>query len=166
MKNTIQTVFIMSLGLLTNLAFADKSSNNTKLFGGWELKNFVIISANGEEASFCSGLSGQILYEKTGHMSVSINCDPSDSIKVPADEYDRMLFYAGQFQIDGDKVIHKITNASSPALIGKVLVRKLDKLSDTDLVLSGALGTSGQTLRIEWKRKSTPSGSLFLDRNE
>jgi quinol monooxygenase YgiN len=123
-----------------------------RLLGGWNLTDFVMISPEGKETTFCKDMSGIILYEKSGHMSVSINCGVQ-SEKVPADDYGNQLFYAGTFTVSGDEVSHKITNTSAPSLMGKVLVRKVSKLNDRVLVLTGKFGTKGESLRIAWKKE-------------
>lgn len=152
MKNKIKKLGLMLMILLGNIAFAGSNPVDSQLMDAWTLKEFVIISPNGQEAAFCGGVTGLIIYEKSGHMSVSINCGPQDPIRVPADDYGRQLFYAGRFQIRGSDVAHKITNASSSSLIGKELVRKVEVLTDKVLVLTGPFGSSGQHLRIVWQR--------------
>jgi len=157
---------LIALGLLTAQTTLAASIPNIagepKLFGSWELTKFEIISTDGSTTPFCENSTGIIIYEKSGHMSVSINCgehgaDKVPSKKSPGDDYGGMLFYAGSFEIQGDSVVHHITNSSHTSLIGKDAIRKVETLTDTDLVLTGKFGSGGQTLRIEWIRESTSS---------
>ena len=157
---------LIALGLLTAQTTLAASIPNIagepKLFGSWELTKFEIISTDGTTVPFCENSTGIIIYEKSGHMSVSINCgehgaDKVPSKKSPGDDYGGMLFYAGSFEIQGDSVVHHITNSSHTSLIGKDAIRKVETLTDTDLVLTGKFGSGGQTLRIEWIRESTSS---------
>lgn len=124
--------------------------SDSKLYGAWQLTKFEIISKNHESQEFCSGMTGKIIYEKSGEMSVSINCAPEADEREPADDYNRMLFYAAKFEIRGDEVVHHIANTSQPSLLGKNLVRKVVRLTDDELVLTGLLGDG--SLRIAWRK--------------
>lgn len=144
LKNAL--VGIMMMGSTLTVA----GPNQSKLYGGWQLTEFEMISKSGESQAFCSGMTGKIIYEKAGEMSVSINCSAEASEPEPADEYHRMLFYAAKFEIKGDEVIHHISNSSQASLIGKSVTRKVARLTDHELVLTGPLGDG--SLRIVWKK--------------
>lgn len=147
MKTLVPKIMMIAAILGANLAAAKKSPTEARVLGNWELEEFVILS-QGEESDYCAGAAGSILYERSGHMSVSINCDPSEG---------KHLFYAANFEIKGDTIFHQVTQASDLKLVGRRLPRKVEKLTETSLVLTGPFGTQGDTLRIVWKRDSAPT---------
>src|SRR5687767_454552 len=108
------------------------------LQGSWSLKEFTIVSRSGDEAPFCEGATGLIIYEKSGYMSVSINCATPVSPTAPAAAYNGHLFYAGAYREVGRSVTHIISSSSSPSLIGKKLVRTAETITQDELVLTGA----------------------------
>jgi quinol monooxygenase YgiN len=144
------TLLIIAYALNHASAFAQKSLSQSQLMGGWELTDFTIHSPGQKDQDFCAGATGRILYERSGEMSVSINCGPRKEEKEPADAYGRQLFYAAHFKIQGDEVVHTITNSNSPELIGKSLIRKVAQLDKKRLLLTGPLGAG--SLSIGWKR--------------
>jgi hypothetical protein len=84
-------------------------------------------------------------------MSVSINCGPkTNDMSRPADAYGGMLFYAGSFEIQGNSVTHAIKNSNSVGLMGTTVIRKVEELTKSTLVLTGKL--DGDSLRIVWRR--------------
>ena len=141
----------LAIGLLASPAAFAQDKQESKLFGGWELTKFTVTSAEGNTVPFCDGSYGKLIYDKSGNVSVAINCGPAVPTDAPAHKYGGMLFYSGSFSIQGNSVLHSITNSNVASLIGKDVSRKIEVLTDTTLVLTGSLGTGGQ-LRIEWKR--------------
>jgi quinol monooxygenase YgiN len=133
-------LFLIPLVLTTQTA----SANGGRLFGAWQLREFVTISADKREKPFCASPSGTLIYESGGSMSVGINCPDG-----------HILFYSGSFKVRGTTVIHQLANASDPALIGHELVRTVDALRENELVLSGPLGGSQDSIRIIWTRTPT-----------
>ena len=134
-------LFLISLGLTIQNAEA----RGGRLFGAWQLREFVTISPDKREKPFCAKPSGTLIYESGGSMSVGINC--SDG---------HILFYSGSFKVRGNELIHQLANASDPALIGHELVRKVDVLRENELVLTGPLGGSQDSIRISWTRIPAP----------
>lgn len=109
----------------------------------------MIVSPSGDRVEFCPGAFGKIIYEANGYVSVAINCGLNVPPGSPAEAIGGMLFYSGNFVIQNDSVIHQITNASVPNMIGTSAVRKV-KLSSRKLILTGKYGSQGQTIDIEW----------------
>lgn len=126
------------------------------IYGGWKLKEFTVFLNDSKEGSdFCSGATGQILYEESGHMSVSINCGPKSNKTEPADKSERVLFYAGTFFMNDKKeVVHNVTNSTNTAQIGKQVIRPVLNLTEKELVLGGKFGDTG-TLMISWEKLPT-----------
>lgn len=151
MKKLNKTLMGIALVMAAGTAVAGPSQS--KLYGGWQLTDFEMISKSGESEPFCSGMTGKIIYDRGGEMSVSINCSAQGNGREPADEYNRMLFYAAKFEINGDEVVHHISNSSEASLIGKSVVRKVAGLTDNRLILTGPLGEG--SLRIVWKKDRT-----------
>jgi len=149
-KNTTLNLTRASLLFLTlsgGLAQAEP------ILGAWTMEEFSILSKNGGEAPFCADGTGIIIYDASGTMSVSINCPAGAVSPEPADAYGRMLFYAGKFEKKDDSLLHAISNSSVRSLIGKTVLRKIDQLSEDQLILTGNFGFDGDTLRITWKKR-------------
>ena len=153
MKNAFITSALIVQAFLTGTLFAANLPAQSKLYGAWKLDQFIMFGDNGSSEPFCTGAAGSIVYDPSGTVSVAINCAPENTTthEEPADEYGRLLFYAGKFDLNHDVITHHITNSSFTGLIGKDLVRKAEVLTDKKLVLTGAFG-KGKSLRISWTR--------------
>ena len=136
---------------LASLGFAN---NETLLRGSYTLDEFQIVSRDMKERPFCKKATGVIIYEKSGYMSVAINCPPAENFgpSEPADRYGRMLFYTGKYRLNnlGDTIVHTITNTSYAPILGKDIDRKIADISEKSLELTGDFGED--TLRITWDR--------------
>jgi hypothetical protein len=64
--------------------------------------------------------------------------------------FGNMLFYPGQYEVDGSDISHKVTNSSIAPFVGKTLLRHIEMLSADALVLSGT--SSGVPFVIKWQR--------------
>ena len=149
-----KNVLLLNL-VLSNLLFAA----DPVVFGAWNLKEFTVFKSNEDTGvPFCSNFSGQILYEESGHMSVSINCGKSLSENEPADEFGRVYFYSADFKTVEENVngkviktlVHKITNATNLKIIGKDQFRKIEEITNDKLVLTGPFGSG--SLKITWEK--------------
>ncbi len=138
----------MKLLIVTLVLFTStltQAQTHSDLLGGWKLTQFLIGST-----PFCKGAYGKLIYEKTGYVSVAINCPGIVTTQDPAFDYHGSLFYSGRFHLQGSAIIHRISNSNVPNLIGKNVARTIESLSTHALVLTGNLGD--KSLRIEWKR--------------
>jgi len=152
MKAKLNLSLVLFLTFMTSsLLASNQSPHQARLVGSWELESFLIHRGE-ENVEFCSGAHGLILYEESGMMSVSINCAPKGEVEEPADKQNRILFYAGNFSIHGNEVVHTITNASNLSLIGQEITRTVSELTSSRLVLSGKLGGTGELFDIAWNR--------------
>lgn len=116
------------------------------LAGVWILESFMILKDK-EEHSWRGAPHGILIYTTDGYMSVSINgTDTSYS------ETERILFYAGNYEILGSKeVAHSVTNASSFERIGKPMIREAELEGDVlSLVAKGDFGSA----TLKWKKFS------------
>jgi hypothetical protein len=63
---------------------------------------------------------------------------------------DSILFYAGTYQVDGSTIRHQVTNASSPARIGKEMIRHATLEGDV-LTLVTPQESFGRAI-LRWRR--------------
>ncbi len=124
--------------------------NSKMVVGTWRLENFQIEDEDGKRA-WGKNLRGLLIYTLGGHMSVSINKDiESDGDNESENILDSILFYSGTYRVDGDKVFHQVTVASSPARVGKEMVRQARLDGDT-LTLDTPPDASPKATLV-WKR--------------
>lgn len=133
-------------------AFPALAGSGSPLYGSWALQDFTLTRA-GHIQAFCEGAHGTLTYERTGYVSVAINCPANYPQPAPADVSGGMLFYAGTFQVVGDSVHHHIENSNRADLMGSTLIRRLERLTTRRLVLTGRLGASGDELFISWTKR-------------
>lgn len=96
-------------------------SNNPYL-GAWKLKQWTAILPDGTAAEpYGSSPSGQILYTADGYMSANIR--GSDESESASGRKNRVLCYAGPYEIGDGFITHKVTVASASSFIGKDQVR-------------------------------------------
>ncbi len=106
-----------------------------KLVGSWSLQSFIITPSAGESRAWGRNARGLLIYTEDGHMSVSINRDPVETGNEAKDAFDSVLFYAGTYQVEGNKIVHQVSNATNLARIGKEMIR-FAELSGDDLKLT------------------------------
>ena len=92
--------------------------------GSWKLVSFEIEPKEGPRRDWGRNAHGLLFYSTSGQMSVAINKDVArESENEFEDLFDSILFYAGTYQVEGDLIRHKVTEASSPERIGRELLR-------------------------------------------
>ncbi len=123
------------------------------IVGAWHMDEWLVTTKEGVVSEFCQGGQGVLLYAPSGHVSTSINCPTSrPGLKEPADEYQRQFFYAGTYTVSQGVISKPITNATYEPLIGKTVLRYIEKLTDKELVLTGTFGPRAEKLWIRWVR--------------
>ena len=127
-----------------------RSLTDRDLLGVWKLTKFVVTEIGKSEQEWCQGANGTVAY-LPGKMTVSINCESTEPGS-SAEKIGGLLFYSGPFEVDSVKgeVIHRVRNYSDPSL-NNVYRRKVEKVGDNFLRLSGALG-EGKEVVLEWIR--------------
>lgn len=145
--------FVFTILMMTSQAFSDENTRPPTIEGAWSMKKWQVIDKLGNKAEFCKGGNGILIYEQTGHVSTSINCPPTAQDKEPADDFNRMFFYAGTYTVADGVITKKVSNASSLGLIGKTVLRNIEELTTDKLVLTGNFGAPGTTMWILWERK-------------
>ncbi len=120
--------------------------------GTWTLVSFEIESPAKRISPWGQDTKGLLIYADTGHMSVSINKavenDPEQS--EAQNLFDSILFYSGTFELDGDLIRHRVTNASNPSRIGKDMLRYA-KLAGDVLTLTTPPESFGCAI-LKWRR--------------
>ena len=91
--------------------------------GPWTLKSFMITPPDGNQRHWGNGIRGLLIYDPTGHMSVSINKVIQSTGSPDKDTLDAMLFYAGTYRIEGNTIRHDVTIASNPNRVGREMIR-------------------------------------------
>ncbi len=104
------------LTLLILLSPAVSYAKVPTIVGAWNMDHWEVIDKNGQQAEFCQGGYGILLYEESGFVSTSINCPPKKEPGFePADSFDRRFFYAGTYKILGDVIYKQVENATALA---------------------------------------------------
>lgn len=65
------------------------------------------------------------------------------------EKFKSILFYAGTFEVDGNKVIHHVTNASDINRVGKDMIREV--ILENDKLILIAKGDFGLTT-LSWRK--------------
>lgn len=121
--------------------------------GVWQLDRWLVRNGTGVERPFCDGANGFLAYDASGFVSTSINCPGRARQLEPADWFGRVFFYAGTYFQRNDVIYKDVANATFLPLIGKRVLRKIEKLSHDELVLTGSFGGAGDSLWIRWVRR-------------
>ncbi len=122
----------------------------SNLVGSWELKGFELESHEKGKHPWGKNVRGLLIYADTGHMSVAINRDLTDTGNPDKDLFDASLFYAGTYSVEGNIVRHQVTIATSPARIGKEMIR-FAALNGDELILTSPPESYG-TATLVWRR--------------
>ncbi|MBY0371105.1 lipocalin-like domain-containing protein [bacterium] len=132
---------------------ASTQAMGASIEGVWRLDEWKVRNAAGEEAEFCKGAHGYLIYEGSGVVSTSINCPKKQvSGAEPADAFGRVFFYAGTYTEKGGTIYKDVQNATFEPLIGKTVLRKIEKVTSDELILTGPFGAPGNSLWIRWTR--------------
>lgn len=123
----------------------------TKVVGSWKLEQFEIISPEGVSKPWGKNSTGLLIYTNDGHMSVSINRDLDKSeFNESKAIFDSILFYSGTYQVEGDVIRHRVTQASNPARIGKEMIRYAELSKDLMSLLTPK--ESFGTAKLVWRK--------------
>ncbi len=123
---------------------------NSFYCGTWALEAFTIEHPEKGKREWGSNLRGLLIYSSTGHVSVAINKDIKESGNSDKDTLDAMLFYAGTFEVSGTTISHNVTIASSPARVGREMIRYAHL--DGDLLTLTTPQESYGTAKLVWRR--------------
>ena len=132
--------------------------NHSDLHGTYLLKSFTIEFANGEMAgqsvSWGKDPHGILIYAPTGHMSVSINrqIEHVEEQSELENVFDSFLFYAGTYSVEGNTILHLVTEATNPSRVGKDLIRVFE-WKGNQLHLKTPMESFGQATLV-WEKVS------------
>jgi len=129
------------------------------LIGTWRSVGHEIVAKDGSVSHpFGPGPHpGQVVYHPDGTVAVLvIRTDPQNLGKGKTAEeraaaLDRSTGYMGRWEINGDRVIHKIVVALNPAWVGTAQERQATLTGDR-LILSPPADDKGARARITWQR--------------
>ncbi|MCB9679279.1 MAG: lipocalin-like domain-containing protein [Alphaproteobacteria bacterium] len=134
------------------------------LVGAWSLIDFRIAFDDGRPPiePYGAGATGWLLYAESGRMSAVISRAHREPLSVPrleaahrapdaekAAAFDGYLSYAGTWRLTGEEVVHDVTEALVPNIVGHAHRRRA-ALDDDVLTLSYRGGAKTYTLR--WRR--------------
>lgn len=122
------------------------------IIGTWTLARFQLEGTDGKRRDWGKNAHGLLIYAPTGHMSVSINKDiENDPEQNDAENrFDSILFYSGTYAVDGNTIIHKVTQASNPERIGRDMIRYAE--FDKDLVVLTTPKESFGRAILTWRK--------------
>lgn len=95
--------------------------HTTDITGAWILESFEIQTLSGASLNKQNS-DGILIYDQSGVMSVAINSKGTNT----ESQTKTMVFYSGRWRIDGDEIVHEVTNASDVELIGRTLRRSFE----------------------------------------
>jgi hypothetical protein len=139
----------------------DENALAERLIGAWHLRDWRTAYPDGRATRpFGSDASGLILYTADGWMNAAMwrrvrtslsGAGSSHSVDMILREY---LAYGGSWRIQGSAVVHQVTHAVNPILIGTEQIR-VARFVDGDLILEAAEEQGGRSRlhTIEWCRE-------------
>jgi len=121
-----------------------------EVLGSWKLESFDIEKLDKTVDPWGQGTHGLLIFSPSGHMSVSINRKLEEGTSSEKRIFDSILFYSGEYEIEGDQLLNKVSNASDPARIGKTMVRFANLEGDL-LTLSTRQESFGRAI-LRWRK--------------
>lgn len=119
--------------------------------GTWALETFLIENLQNETRPWGQNISGLLIYNPSGHMSVSINKSIEKKSEIEAQNIlDSFLFYSGTYSVEDKTVKHQVTQASNPARIGKEMHR-FAVLESGLLTLTSPQESFGKAI-LKWRK--------------
>jgi hypothetical protein len=130
------------LGALCVSAAQPADASQALIVGTWKLQSFTreIIASGKRDKPFGERPNGYLSYSPDGRMyGIMTNGDrakpggPQPTDQEKTELFGSMLAYAGTYQVDGDKVSHRVDISWNEAWTGTVQVRKagwMDRKSD------------------------------------
>lgn len=145
--------------------------DKTQLLGAWQLESWTIGYVGRDDVSHPFGEDpvGLLMYTDDDWMSASVA--RRERSRLPSDQpfrsieeaslaaaYRDYFHYAGRFRVDGDDVIHYVTQSLNPNFVGSEQLRHIE-LDGSTLVLSGRDESAGvvRLHQLVW-HKLRPAG--------
>ena len=138
---------------------------NAPLVGTWSLCSWYNQTEDGRRLfPFGKDASGYISYSPDGFVFVhlmtsrrvpfAVNDPFGGTLQEDSDAFKSHITYAGRYEFTGDRVIHRVTQASCPNWVGTAQIRQVEFIGK-DLRLSAAgalLGGYKVTACLDWQR--------------
>ena len=109
--------------------------NSDALVGAWDLVAWTVSTPDGVSAPYGADATGLLIYSADGRMSAIIQgagrqpLSTASPRRAPAVEqaaaFATCFAYAGTYAVVGDDVLHTVTLALNPALVGSVQRRRV-----------------------------------------
>lgn len=136
--------------------------DRTPLVGTWRLVSFELRSPSGEVSHpFGPDVTGYLFYNADGYMSAAFmsakrGAGPSEDLAEAGAEtsYDAFMAYCGEYEVEGDRIIHRVEVSSLPVWTGTVQERIFEIEGDRLTLLTAPLLIAAET----------PVGHLVWDR--
>ena len=144
--------------------------NRKALIGSWKLDSFELQAGDGTISHpYGKELTGYLFYNDDGFMSAAfMNSergrakDEDLSVAGAVSNYDQYMAYTGPFEINGDKIVHRVEVASLEAFVGSVQERwfKIDGDRLELLTAPLSVGSDAPVGRLAWHRVTSSDSSL------
>jgi hypothetical protein len=140
---------------------------DAKLVGTWKLVSASSTTSAGSRSETPYGDSpmGFLTYTGDGRVSAMISYDGRKPLSVgagteeKAEAFNTFLAYAGQYTLNGDKVIHHVEVSSIQNYVERDLVRSVKFQGDQIVLVTPPTRVNGktQTIELTWQRVSAGS---------
>lgn len=132
------------------------------LIGSWKLDSFELQSVTGEISHpYGRKLTGYLFYNEDGYMSAAfmnagrgVGGDAELSQAAQTSNYDQFMAYTGPYEVNGDRITHRVEVSSLEAFIGSVQERwfKIDGDRLDLLTAPLTVGSDAPVGRLVWHR--------------
>lgn len=132
------------------------------LIGSWKLDSFELQAGDGTISHpYGKELTGYLFYNEDGFMSAAfMNSERGQkreedlSIAGDVSNYDQFMAYTGPFEVNGDKIVHRVEVSSLEAFVGSVQERwfKIDGDRLELLTQPLSVGSDAPVARLAWHR--------------
>lgn len=139
------------------------------LVGTWRLRSFELRGADGQVSyPFGEEVRGYLYYNSDGFMSAAFEnakrttSRSSDLAEAAgAVNYDQFMAYTGPYEVQGDRILHRVEVSSLDALTGSLQERwfKLDGDRLTLLTSPLSVGSDAPTGYLVWDRVRGGAGT-------
>jgi hypothetical protein len=144
-------------------------SDGMALIGSWKLDSFELQAGDGTISHpYGKDLTGYLFYNEDGFMSAAfMNTERGKtkeedlSVAGGASNYDQYMAYTGPFEVNGDKIVHRVEVSSLEAFVGSVQERwfKIDGDRLELLTQPLAVGSDAPVGRLTWHRVTRSDSS-------
>jgi len=138
------------------------SAIESPLVGTWALQHFELRMPDGEITyPYGEDVGGLLMYDSIGHMSAvfgsvkkSVSAELDLEKASVAQNYDAFMSYCGPYEVDGDRIVHRVAMSSLEAWTGTLQERSFEIVGDTLTLETMPLvvGEASPVGRLIWRR--------------